>query len=252
MCGVVTGNGSKAGGEAGDSGEGILCAFGSERGKAWQGGKGAAFGAGGGGGYFGGGGGGAAPGLVGGGGGGSSYALRSVAIDVAFVQGSGWRSGGWGQGPGTGELVESADADNSDADGRLPGGHPRSGSNQVAAVSSAAASASPAVSVSLLSPYDPMDATGMHELDKVGGKVGEGGQGSPFEALPGKHGGVRLLRPGFYKDFDTSRDNKPYMGDPQRQELLLPIGKPIRDVMDEAKAAHEKHQKLMKDYLNGV
>lgn len=42
-----------AGGAAGDSGEGTLCEFASQPGKAWTGGGGASFGGGGGGGFFG-------------------------------------------------------------------------------------------------------------------------------------------------------------------------------------------------------
>ena len=58
-----------------------------------------------------------------------------------------------------------------------------------------------------------------------------------FECRPGKNGAVRILRPGFYVDHNPKRFHKPYMGDPRRQEMLLPIGTPVATVLDNAAAA---------------
>ena len=213
------------GGAAGDSGDGVLCEFPSQNGSAWTGGNGAAFGGGGGGGYFGGGGGGAAPGIVGGGGGGSSFYLREACADVVFLQGDEWRPGGWSdpallqeeKGSGGETSATSFSSSSSSSSGH-------SGSSSSSTASTATS-------------YNLPDATGAHELSFSGGKAGEGGQKDLFECRPGKNGAVRILRPGFYVDHNPKRFQKPYMGDPRRQEMLLPIGTPVATVLDNAAAA---------------
>jgi hypothetical protein len=213
-----------AGGAAGDSGEGVLCAFPAQQGSAWTGGHGAAFGGGGGGGYFGGGGGGAAPGIVGGGGGGSSHRHPAACADAVFLQGDAWRPGGWSDpaagGGGGGGGVSKA-----------------TGAAASAASLSSSSSTSSSPGVARLATYDLPDATGAHELSFAGGKAGEGGQRDPYECRPGKNGAVRILRPGFYVDYNPKQFTKPYMGDPRRQEMLLPIGTPVATVLDNAAAA---------------
>ena len=68
-------------------------------------------------------------------------------------------------------------------------------------------------------------------------QVGEGGQADLFEACEGKNGGIRILRPGFYVDHNPNRFHKPYMGDPTKQEMLLPIGTPVATVLARAAEA---------------
>ena len=51
----------------------------------------------------------------------------------------------------------------------------------------------------------PPPATGMHELDKVGGPVGLGGEADTHACAPGNHGGVRIYKPGFYNDNDRGK-----------------------------------------------
>ena len=87
-----------------------------------------------------------------------------------------------------------------------------------------------------------------HELDKVGGKVGEGGQRSKAVTNAGRNGCIRIYRPSFYEDHHPDRNKKPYIGHPRRQEMLLPIGKPVAQVLDEAEAAAEakKHAPVEK------
>ena len=89
------------------------------------------------------------------------------------------------------------------------------------------------------SPISLLRLLRFHELDKVGGKVGEGGQRSKVKVNAGRNGCVRIFRPGFYQDFHPNRNLKPYIGHPRRQEVLLPIGKPVNQVLDEAEAAAE-------------
>lgn len=58
------------------------------------------------------------------------------------------------------------------------------------------------------------------------------------QCRPGKHGAVRILRPGFYEDFDPDKDVKAYMGHPKRQEVLLPVGVPVATALQRAEDAH--------------
>jgi len=82
----------------------------------------------------------------------------------------------------------------------------------------------------------------------VGGKVGEGGQRSKGVTNFGRNGCVRVYRPSFYEDHHPDRNKKAYIGHPRRQEVLLPIGKPVAQVLDEAEAAAEakKHAPVEK------
>ena len=79
-------------------------------------------------------------------------------------------------------------------------------------------------------------ATGLHELDKIGGHVGDGGKGDKFKTEPGRHGGVRVMRPGFYPDNEPP---KKYT-DPRSGEVLLKMGVPIAQTMRSVEADFEE------------
>ncbi len=46
--------------------------------------------------------------------------------------------------------------------------------------------------------HKPPQACGVGDWDKTGGIVGEGGRGEPFATNPGKNGGIRIYKTGFY------------------------------------------------------
>ncbi len=48
--------------------------------------------------------------------------------------------------------------------------------------------------------HDPPEAVGIGEWDKVGGPVGQGGQGDIFDVHTGNAGGVRIFKPGFFTE----------------------------------------------------
>jgi len=185
----------------------------------WQGGNGASFGAGGGGGYYGGGGGGVAPGIVGGGGGGSAFADKTMCCDVVFLQGNGWKPGGFPEPQGGPEQEGEEKREDLATEKDDQEGSSFAKTEEEESVSSSGGAWKPTPGA----PYLLPDATGLHELDKVGGKVGEGGRKSLKECRPGKHGAVRILRPGFYDDFDPTQNLRPYMNDPRRQVCVCPL-----------------------------
>lgn len=118
---------------------------------------------------------------------------------MCFLQGQGWRPGGcedaaveevgfaergvrFVSGSESESGLESKDGEaggGGDPGRRSSGAHGASGSGGGENGSRAAAAERPPTK------YDLPDATGMHELDKVGGKAGEGGQGDIDEVRVG-------------------------------------------------------------------
>jgi hypothetical protein len=158
-----------------------------------------------------------------------------------FIQGEGWKPGAW----------SDPDLDNNNNGGGETSRASSRNSSRPSSPSSLLASASPAPVVHVAT-YDCPLATGSHELDKVGGRAGEGGKKDLWECFPGKNGAVRILRPGFYADFNPDRHKRPYIGGARRQEMLLPIGTPVEVVLQRAEKAHAEHLDLLERKARGV
>lgn len=92
--------------------------------------------------------------------------------------------------------------------------------------------------------YNLPRATGSHELDLLDGYIGEGGKASLTDWQAGKNGCVRIKRPGFYKDYDPNQFAKDYVGLPRHQEVLLPMGIPVANVLEQAEQAHKERLEL--------
>jgi hypothetical protein len=161
---------------------------------------------------------------------GSSYANKNICKDVVFLQGDGWKPGGFNGSPVAIRLEEDKKK------GKAPISRPVSPDPYSAMAGE--------ITQKCLPGYNIPRATGLHELDLLDAYVGEGGKANLTDWQPGKNGCVRIKRPGFYKDYDPNQHAKDYVGLPRHQEVLLPMGIPVANVLAQAEDAHKERLEL--------